>query len=69
MPLWVKPAAKISLPEVEHHMRNTFQRTPLDMSVDLGAGGFGSAQRAHPLTWSAPSYPGDTYLNERPIGK
>jgi dipeptidase len=68
MPLWVQPAAKISLAEVEHHMRNTFQHTPLDMSIDVGAGGGASAQRNHPLTWSAPSFPGATYLNERPIG-
>ena len=68
MPLWVAPAAKLSLADVEAHMRNTFQGTPLTMAADVGAGGYAGPQRAHPLTWAAPSEPGATYLNERPIG-
>jgi dipeptidase len=70
MPLWVSPAAKLSVGDVQRHMRNHFEGTSLTMAEDVGAEGYGSPYRSHPLTWSAASeeYAGKVYLNERPIG-
>ncbi|GMH65251.1 hypothetical protein TL16_g04151 [Triparma laevis f. inornata] len=65
MPLWVKPAEKISLSDVFSHMRNHFEGSELAFDGDVGAGGFGAPYRWRPLTWE---YGDDTYVNERAIG-
>jgi len=49
-------------------LRSHFEGTALTMAEDVGAEGYASPYRSHPLTWSAPSEPGNTYINERPIG-
>jgi len=75
MPLWVQPAAKLSLGQVFEHMRNHYEETELDMTgkqfPDVGASFGAMAQRSHPLTWTAtsesdPAVSAD-YLHERPI--
>ena len=65
MPLWVEPTKKLSLEDVQNHMRNHFENTALTMAEDVGAEGYASPYRSHPLTWENG---GKTYINERPIG-
>lgn len=74
MPLWVKPAAKLSVAQVMSIMRSHFENTPLDMTgntfSDVGASFSGTPVRTHPLSWSSTAGgPGSStnYFNERPI--
>ena len=62
MPLYVKPNRKISLTDMMSFMRNHFQGTELDKTLDAGAGPFGSPYRCNPLYWE---YDGKKYFNER----
>ena len=62
MPLYVKPNRKISLSDMMSFMRNHFQGTELDKTLDVGAGPFGSPFRCNPLYWE---YDGKKYFNER----
>lgn len=64
MPLWVKPASKLSLQEVMDMMRDYYQGTEMDMTLDFGAGPYQSIVRWRPLTWKVD---GVTYFNERAI--
>ncbi|MDY0142289.1 MAG: C69 family dipeptidase [Bacteroidales bacterium] len=62
MPLWVKPAQKVSQIDVFKYMADHLEGTELDMSKDMGAGAFGNPYRWRPLTWEVD---GVTYCNER----
>jgi dipeptidase len=62
MPLWVRPDQKVSLHDVMNYMRDHLEGTPLDMTVDAGAGPYGSPYRWRPLTWTVDSV---VYCNER----
>ena len=62
MPLYVKPNRKISLTDMMSFMRNHYQGTELDKTLDAGAGPFGSPYRCNPLYWE---YDGKKYFNER----
>ena len=62
MPLWVKPAAKISHKQVFDAMRDHFEDTPMDMTKDLGAGGHGLPYRWRPMSFEVD---GKEYINER----
>lgn len=62
MPLWIKPDEKVSVHDVMELMRDYYQDTPMDMSVDIGAGPDGSTVRWRPMTWEVD---GETYLHER----
>lgn len=62
MPLWVKPAHKLSVRDLMAAKRDYLQGTELDMSQDVGAGPFGLPYRWRPLTWE---YDGKQYFNER----
>lgn len=62
MPLWVKPAAKISPKQVFDAMRDHFEGTPMDMTEDLGAGGHGLPYRWRPMSFEVD---GKEYINER----
>lgn len=62
MPLWVKPAAKISPKQVFDAMRDHFEDTPMDMTKDLGAGGHGLPYRWRPMSFEVD---GKEYINER----
>lgn len=64
MPLYIKPAHKVTVKEVADVMRDHFEDTPLDMRKDIGAGGFESPVRWNPLTFEVDSV---KYVNERPI--
>ncbi len=64
MPLFIKPDHKLSRQDVMAMMRDHFEGTPLDMSVDAGAGSYKLPYRWRPLTWEVD---GVEYLNERAI--
>jgi len=64
MPLFIKPARKVSLKEVADVMRDHYEGTPMDMTTDIGAGGHHTPYRWRPMHFEAD---GNTYLNERAI--
>jgi dipeptidase len=64
LPLYVKPDKKISVKDMMSLMRDHFEGTPLDMTVDIGAGPFHNPYRWRPLTYVVDSV---EYCNERAI--
>ena len=62
MPLWVEPRAKITPKTVFDCMRDHYEGTPMDMTVDLGAGGHGLPYRWRPMSFEVD---GKEYVNER----
>lgn len=64
LPLFVRPKEKISVKDVADVMRDHYEGTPMDMTVDIGAGG-----NALPYRWRPMGYEvdGQRYLNERAI--
>jgi len=64
MPLFVKPSRKISVKDVADVMRDHFEGTPMDMRVDIGAGGNACPYRWRPMSFEVD---GKTYVNERAI--
>ena len=64
LPLFVKPAEKISFKEVADVMRDHYEGSPMNMRVDAGAGGHHTPYRWRPMEFE---YDGKTYLNERAI--
>ncbi|KAL7555908.1 hypothetical protein ACA910_010856 [Epithemia clementina (nom. ined.)] len=64
MPLYVRPYRKLSAMDVMNLMASHYEGTPLDSSVDVGAGLFASPYRPRPLVWE---WNGTTYHNERSI--
>ncbi|MCH5332133.1 MAG: C69 family dipeptidase [Alistipes sp.] len=61
-PLWVMPREKVSPKTVFDAMRDHYEGTPLDMTVDIGAGGHRCPYRWRPMNFEVD---GTTYLNER----
>jgi dipeptidase len=64
MPLYVKPAKKLTPQDLMAAKRNHLQETPLDMSEDAGAGPFALPYRWRPLTWK---HNNNEYFNERTV--
>jgi len=64
MPLFTKPADKVSLKDVADMMRDHYEGTPMDMTTDAGAGGHHTPYRWRPMHFESN---GQTYLNERAI--
>ena len=64
MPLFVKPARKVTVKDVADVMRDHFEGTPLDMTQDVGAGGNALPYRWRPMHFS---WNGKEYVNERAI--
>lgn len=64
MPLYFKPKRKLSLHDVMMSMRDHYEGTPFDITLDAGAGPYDAPYRPTPLTWK---HEGKTYFNERPI--
>ena len=62
MPLFVKPARKITMKNVADAMRDHFEGTPMDMTADIGAGGNALPYRWRPMSFT---WEGKTYVNER----
>ena len=63
-PLFVKPSRKITVKDVADVMRDHFEGTPMDMTVDIGAGGNALPYRWRPMDFE---YEGHVYVNERAI--
>ena len=64
MPLWVKPAAKVSPKQLMDCMRDHYEGTKMDMTTDIGAGGEGCPYRWRPMYFEVD---GVEYCNERAI--
>ena len=62
MPLWVKPAAKVSPQQLMDCMRDHYEGTKMDMTTDIGAGGEGCPYRWRPMYFEVD---GVEYCNER----
>lgn len=63
MPLFVKPKQKLSVSDVMNSMRDHYEGTPFDMTVDAGSGTYNAPYRPSPLSWECD---GKKYFNERP---
>ena len=64
MPLWIKPAGKVSVKDVADVMRDHYEGTPMDMTQEIGAGGNALPYRWRPMGFT---YDGKEYTNERAI--
>lgn len=64
MPLYIRPNHKISRGEAIEIMRDHYEGTPLDMTVDMTGGPWHSPYRPRPQEYE---YDGRTYFHERPI--
>ena len=64
MPLFVKPSRKIGVKDVADVMRDHYEGTPMDMRVDIGAGGNACPYRWRPMGFQVD---GKSYVNERAI--
>ncbi|MBO5873453.1 MAG: C69 family dipeptidase [Rikenellaceae bacterium] len=62
MPLWVKPAEKLTVRATLELMRDHYDGTPMDMHTDIGAGGHGLPYRWRPMQFEVD---GVKYVNER----
>ena len=63
MPLWVKPARKLSVHDVEQAMRDHYENTPFALDSDMGGGIWQMPYRPTPLYFTVD---GKKYFNERP---
>ena len=64
MPLWIKPAGKVSVKDVADVMRDHYEGTPMDMTTDIGAGGNALPYRWRPMGFD---WEGKHFVNERAI--
>ncbi len=64
MPLWVKPEKKVDVRGMQWMMRDHFEGTPMDMTLDIGAGAFSVPYRWRPMEFEIDSV---TYFHERAI--
>lgn len=64
MPLFIKPAEKVSVKALADVMRDHYEGTPMDMTQDIGAGGHHNPYRWRPMFFEVD---GKQYLNERAI--
>ena len=64
LPLWVKPDSALSVRDIQAMMRDHFEGTPLDMTLDAGAGAYKVPYRWRPLTYEVDSV---EYTHERAI--
>jgi dipeptidase len=62
MPLYIKPDRKLSLEDVKIAMRDHYEGTKMDMTVDIGAGAFKCPYRWRPMEFE---FEGKKYLHER----
>jgi dipeptidase len=64
MPLWIKPAFKVSAQNFKDYMRNQYEGTEFDMTKGVCAEPFGSKLRHSPLSFKVDSL---EYMHERPV--
>ena len=62
MPLWVKPAEKVTVKTLMDCMRDHYEGTKMDMTTDIGAGGEECPYRWRPMYFTVD---GVEYCNER----
>ena len=65
LPLYIKSDQLLGFDDVMSAMGDHYDKTPLDMTKDPGAGAYLSPYRPRPLAWD---YDGKKFFNERPIG-
>lgn len=63
MPLYIKPDRKLGVKDLMASMRDHYEGTPFDPTLDIAAGPFHSPYRFHPLAWEVDSV---KYGFERP---
>ena len=66
LPLWIKPDAPVSYRDIQNDMRDHYEGTALDMTVDVSAGPWASPYRNRPVSFK--SADGTEMFRERPIG-
>ena len=66
LPLWIKPDAPVSYRDIQNDMRDHYEGTALDMTVDVSAGPWASPYRNQPVNFEASD--GTKMFRERPIG-
>ena len=66
LPLWIKPDHKVTYREIQDDMRDHYEGTALDMTVDVSAGPWASPYRNQPVNFTASD--GTAMFRERPIG-
>ena len=64
MPLWIKPAFKVSAQNFKEYMRDQYEGTEFDMTKGVCAAPFGSKLRHSPLGFKVD---GVEYMHERPV--
>jgi len=64
MPLYIKPNRKLGVKDLMTNMRDHYEGTPFDPTLDIAAGPFHSPYRFNPLSWELD---GVKYGFERPI--
>lgn len=52
LPLWIKPDKKLTAQDVMSMMRDHFEGTDFDMTLDVGAGPYKCPYRWRPMTWT-----------------
>ena len=66
LPLWIKPDKLVSYRDIQNDMRDHYEGTALDMTVDVSAGPWASPYRNQPVNFE--SSDGTRMFRERPIG-
>lgn len=64
MPLWVKPDKPLTAADMKDAMRDHYEGTPFDMTLDVGAGPYAVPYRWRPMTFTVD---GQEYTHERAI--
>ncbi|NDV47214.1 dipeptidase [Paludibacter sp. 221] len=64
MPLWIKPAKKVSAQDFKNYMRDQYEGTELDITQNMAAGPFHTKLRLSPLSFKVD---GVEYAQERPV--
>ena len=66
LPLWIQPNAPVSVRDLMNDMRDHYEGTALDMTVDVSAGPWASPYRNQPVNFQDSE--GTAMFRERPIG-
>lgn len=66
LPLWIKPDKPLTYRDIQNDMRDHYEGTALDMTVDVSAGPWASPYRNQPVNFKDSE--GTDMFRERPIG-
>jgi len=67
MPLFIKPDKKLSVRDVMELMRDHYEGSEMDMTLDIGAGPFVLPYRWRPMTWKVDKDAKEEYFFERAV--